>query len=266
MTKNWKYYLYPALLVSALPCQALAAGFEQERGAVIGFDPSEILGGDAAFSGSLPAKGRYVLVDAREARLFMVEDGRVSDSMRVIVGKPNSATPTMRSTLQTATLNPYWNVPTDLAQTIIAPRVVKQGSAYLRKNHYKIVSGFTPDATEVSPELIDWPAVAAGRSIIYVRQLPGRSNSMGKIKFGFTGSDGIFLHDTPDKKLFASSNRNLSNGCVRLEDAPRLARWLFGTAPATASVEPEQTISMPAAVPIVITYSKPSKPIELASR
>jgi hypothetical protein len=33
------------------------------------------------------------------------------------------------------------------------------------------------------------------------------------------------------KELFAKEERNLSNGCVRVEDAPRLARWLLGSDP-----------------------------------
>jgi L,D-transpeptidase YcbB len=34
----------------------------------------------------IPARGRYVLVDAASARLFMIEDGHVRDAMKVVVG------------------------------------------------------------------------------------------------------------------------------------------------------------------------------------
>lgn len=184
--------------------------------------------------------------------------------MRVIVGKPASATPVMKSVLRSATLNPYWNVPTDLAQSIIAPRMVEQGSSYLRKNRYIVVSAFSSDAREIPADSIDWKAVAAGRAKVFVRQLPGRTNSMGQIKFGFAGSDGIFLHDTPNKTLFAETDRRLSNGCVRLEDAPRLARWLFGSDVAPPSTAPEQEVRLPAPVPIVITYANAASGIRLA--
>lgn len=252
--------------MSAVPSLASGAvSDELESRAAIGVDPVALIGAAAAYSTILPSKGRYVLVDAGAARLFMIEDGKVADSMRVIVGKPASATPVMKSMLQSATLNPYWNVPTDLAQTLIAPRVLAQGPAYLRKNRYILVSAFGADATEISAKSIDWKEVAAGREKVFVRQLPGRSNAMGRIKFGFAGSDGIFLHDTPDKQLFAASDRSLSNGCVRLEDAPRLARWLFGVEPAPPSADPEQVVPMPSGVPIVITYSRAPAPIALAS-
>ena len=253
-----------ALLVAGVPGAASASDLEESRAAT-GADPVALIGADAPFSTILPSDGRYVLVDAGAARLFMIEDGRVADSMRVIVGKPASATPVMKSVLQSATLNPYWNVPTDLAQTLIAPRVLEHGISYLRKNRYIVVSAFGADASEVPAESIDWKEVAAGREKVFVRQLPGQSNAMGQIKFGFPGSDGIFLHDTPDKQLFAASERNLSNGCVRLEDAGRLARWLFGSDPSPVSADPEQTVQMPREVPIVITYSRSASPISLAS-
>src|SRR5687768_13721653 len=77
-----------------------------------------------------PTRGRYLLVDAASARLFMVEDGQVRDSMRVIVGKASAQTPTIASQIYYATLNPYWNVPEDLTRKIIAARVLSDGVGY----------------------------------------------------------------------------------------------------------------------------------------
>ena len=211
-----------------------------------------------------PKRGRYILVDAASARLFMVEDGQVVDTMRVIVGKPDAQTPTIASKIYYATLNPYWNVPADLARKIIAPRVLKEGVAYLRKHNYQVLASFDDNAPEISPDSVDWKAVAAGRETVKVRQLPGPGNSMGQVKFGFPNGYVIFLHDTPKKELFASDERAVSNGCVRLEDAPRLTRWLLGRDPAmiVASSEPEQHVALPRAVPIYITYL--DQPAELA--
>ena len=253
-----------ALLLALSQGPARAAESRAESAATVGADPRALIGPDAFFSPVLPASGRYVLVDAAQARLFMVEDGRVADSMRVVVGKPSSSTPVVRSELRGATLNPYWNVPTDLGQTLIAPRVLKHGTAYLARHRYIVVTSFDADATEIAADDVDWHAVAEGRQRVFVRQLPGGANAMGRIKFGFAGTDGIFLHDTPDKTLFEASDRRQSNGCVRLEDADRLARWLFGTAPEAPSDRPEQRVAMPAPVPILITYSRPA--LELASR
>jgi L,D-transpeptidase YcbB len=209
---------------------------------------------DMLTDGKIPEQGRYVLVDAASARLFMIEDGRVRDSMRVIVGKPAAATPALKSVLNYATLNPYWHVPPDLAQSLIAPRVIKDGTTYLTERGYEVVSRFSADAAVLPPESVDWAAVAAGTAKVHVRQRPGPANSMGQMKFSLEDANGIYLHDTPNKDLFAKTERNLSNGCVRLEDAPRFARWLLGNDPPLADGPPNRHVRIPAAVPIAITY------------
>ena len=75
----------------------------------------------------------------------------------------------------------------------------------------------------------------------YVRQRPGPANSLGQFKFDLPDGDGIYLHDTPKKELFVQEQRKLSHGCVRLEDAPRLARWLLGKEPPAAVQFPSST-------------------------
>jgi len=221
--------------------------------------------GSAAGLAPVPALGRYVLVDAASAQLFMIEDGRVVDSMKVVVGKPTSATPAVRGTIYYATLNPYWNVPVDLAQTLIAPRILNEGTTYLKKNRYQVVSSFGPDAEVHDPESIDWKAVAEGRMTVHVRQLPGAGNFMGKVKFGFGNKQGIFLHDTPKKELFQEAQRQLSNGCVRLEDADRLARWMLGREPVTDEESAERYVALPRPVHVVIDYLEPATQMQLAA-
>jgi murein L,D-transpeptidase YcbB/YkuD len=151
-----------------------------------------------------------------------------------------------------------------LARKIIAPRVLKDGVSYLRDHGYQVLASFDDGAPEISPDEVDWEAVAAGRATVKVRQLPGPGNSMGQVKFGFPNNHSIFLHDTPKKELFASDERAVSNGCVRLEDAPKLARWLLGQDPQmVAAGVPEQHVALPRAVPIYITYLN-QQPSELA--
>ena len=208
----------------------------------------------AAAIGPAAVRGRSVVVDAASARLFMIQDGQVVDSMRVIVGKSDNATPTLQSTLYYATLNPYWYVPPELAASAIAPRVLKEGMSYFNGRGYEVVSDFSRDPQVVPASSVDWRAVAAGREKVFIRQRPGPTNSMGQIKFGFNNEEGIYLHDTPRKELFETDQRALSHGCVRLEDAPRLARWLLGRDPDNADSGPEQFVALPKPVAIVITY------------
>lgn len=218
----------------------------------------------ASLNATAPRTGRVVFVDAASAQLFMIDNGQVVDSMRVIVGK-GGATPTLRSTLHYATLNPYWYVPPDLARRIIAPNVLKQGASYLKANGYEVVSAFNKNAEVLSHDDVDWRAVAAGKATAFVRQRPGPTNSMGRMKFGFGNAAGIYLHDTPKKELFAQDQRDLSNGCIRLEDAPRLARWLLGRDPDTDSSVADQHVALPRPASIVISYLDRSSGTQMAS-
>jgi L,D-transpeptidase YcbB len=219
---------------------------------------------DSVAGAQIPLQGRFVLVDAASARLYMIENGRVQDSMRVIVGKPETPTPELKSVLNYETLNPYWHVTGDLTRTLIAARVLQEGPSYLSDRGYEVLSGFGPNARVLAPDSVDWKAVSAGTAKVFVRQRPGPANSLGRFKFDLPNGDGIYLHDTPKKELFAQDARNLSHGCVRLEDAQRLARWLLGKDPPAASA-PEEHILIPRPVPITISYLDPRSRTQLAA-
>jgi murein L,D-transpeptidase YcbB/YkuD len=77
---------------------------------------------------------------------------------------------------------------------------------------------------------------------------------MGKMKFNFANPEGIYLHDTPTKVYFTHNNRALSNGCIRLEDAKRLGRWLMGREPVPPTAAAEQHVQLPQGVPVYVTY------------
>jgi murein L,D-transpeptidase YcbB/YkuD len=201
-----------------------------------------------------PTQSRYIIVDSGSARLFMIDHGQIVDSMKVIVGKPSAQTPMVASTIYYATLNPYWNVPSNLVQSLTAQRVLQQGLGYLKAHGYVVMTSYGDDGVKLDPATVDWKAVASGQSTVAVRQLPGPGNSMGRLKFGFANQWDVYLHDTPEKNLFELAGRSISNGCIRLEDAQRLGRWLLGRDPTPASSEPEQHELLPSPVPIYVTY------------
>ena len=206
---------------------------------------------------ALPSgNGRYVIINSPAARLYMYENGQVVDSMRVVAGKPAPAaqTPMMNAFIRFAVLNPYWNSPPDITSQNLAPNVLKRGTAYLKEKGYEVMSDWTDNARVLSPASVDWRAVAAGRAQIRLRQKPGPANSMGRMKFMFPNEQGIWLHDTPLKEKIEEAARLASNGCVRLEDAPRFARWLFGRPLRPQGARPEQTVPVPNPVPLYITY------------
>jgi len=202
----------------------------------------------------LPAAGRYVLVNVAAQRLQMVEDGRVVDEMKVVVGKTKNPTPVMAAYIRYAALNPYWEVPPDLAAERIAPNVVDDGLGYLAKHRYVVLSDWGQTPQPVDPSTIDWKAVADGTIQVRVRQLPGPNNSMGRMKFMFPNGEGVYLHDTPDKQLLNEAARLFSGGCVRLEDAPRLGIWMFGKALNPKAAGPDEKVELPRPVPVYIAY------------
>jgi len=196
---------------------------------------------------------RYLLVDTASARLWMVEDGRLRDSMKVIVGKRAMPTPEMAGLIRYAMLNPYWNLPPDLIRER-ARGAVRRGPAAIAGERLQVLSDWSPQARTLNPRQVDWRAVAAGRRFVNLRQLPGPQNMMGRIKFMMPNDLGVYLHDTPLRDLFAGADRRQSSGCIRLEDAQRLARWLFrGPAPSPSGA-PEQRVDLPEPVPVYITY------------
>lgn len=202
----------------------------------------------------LPADGRFIMVDLATQKLTMFEDGRPVDSMRVVVGKSEMPTPLLAGVIRNATLNPYWNVPADLVARNLAPNVLREGPGWLAARRYEVLSGWEEDAVPIDPKTVDWNAVANGSLKLRVRQKPGRGNMMGEMKFQFPNQHGIYLHDTPDRNLFAKPVRTFSSGCVRLEDAARLGRWLLGREPVADSDQPELQVALPRPVPVYLTY------------
>lgn len=193
----------------------------------------------------------HIVVDAASGRLWYYEKGKAAGTMKVVVGKEASPTPMLAGRLQYAILNPYWNIPVDLAQHNIAPKILSGRT--LDSMNIEALSDWSMNPVRLNQNQIDWNAVASGKRELRLRQLPGKFNSMGKVKFMFPNDDGIYLHDTPERDLFKQDDRHFSNGCIRLEDADGLGRWLMSR-PLKIPKQPEQAVSLPAPVPVFLTY------------
>ncbi len=199
------------------------------------------------------ASERYVIVNTANQRLTMYEHGKPVGQMKVVAGRTDAQTPLMNAYIRFAVMNPYWNVPADLTAKL-APKVLKRGKAYLNEQGYQVVSGFDDDARVIDSATIDWRAVVAGKLAVPMRQKPGPANSMGKVKYMFPNTQGVWLHDTPSREHFAKDVRLVSSGCVRLEDAWRLGSWLFGHKLRPTGKDPERRVELPEPVPVFITY------------
>jgi murein L,D-transpeptidase YcbB/YkuD len=202
---------------------------------------------------SIPNKGRFMVVDSGNQTLTLFENGRPYDQMKVVAGKTEYPTPMIASIMYYMVYNPYWNAPDHLVRKI-AQNYLTMGDSYLKTRGYQVMKDWTA-ASEVLPtDQVNWKAVASGKEQIRIRQKPSDDNSMGDLKFPFPNNLDIFLHDTPHKEYFARSSRMLSNGCVRLEDAKRLARWLLGREPVAPNGDAEIQVQLPQGVPVYLTY------------
>jgi murein L,D-transpeptidase YcbB/YkuD len=205
----------------------------------------------------LPAPGelkRHIIVDAGSARVMMYDHDRLVGSMRAAVGAKDTQTPMMAALIRYADVNPYWNVPQSLAIKLIAPRVLEQGVVYLTERKDDVFADWSPTAAPLDPATVDWQAVKQGKLALHIRQGPGGGNSMGKIKFMMPNIFGIYLHDTPDKSVFNTDQRWVSNGCIRLQDARRLAAWLFGEMPKARDPNTEERVDLRDPVAVFVTY------------
>jgi murein L,D-transpeptidase YcbB/YkuD len=203
---------------------------------------------------SLPAKGRFLLVDSGASMLTLYQDGQVVDSMKVITGMEELPTPLIASYMYYITYNPYWHAPDHLVRKTIAPNFLHGGMSYLKSHGYHVIEDWSEHPTVIDAASVDWKGAAAGKVHLKIQQDPGPLNSMGILKFPFANPQDIYLHDTPDHEKFGKANRNVSNGCVRVEDAKRLGRWLLGREPVSPGDTPELRVQLPRPTPIYLTY------------
>jgi murein L,D-transpeptidase YcbB/YkuD len=149
---------------------------------------------------------RYIMVNIAGFALDVVEDGSPALSMKVVAGKPTTRTPMFSGRMTNVVLNPYWNVPPDIARKEVLPRIARE-PGYAEKE------GLEVKGTEV-------------------RQKPGPKNALGKVKFLFPNRFNVYLHDTPSRSLFSRTVRSFSHGCIRIEKPVELAEYLLKDDPA----------------------------------
>jgi murein L,D-transpeptidase YcbB/YkuD len=185
---------------------------------------------------------RVVLVNVPAFELLAFDridpPGGPALALRVVAGRAGrTPTPVLAGLLRSVVFHPYWNVPRSITTEEMLPKLAAD-PAYLAAKQLEIVRG--EDVLPGSAE--DVAALAAGTARL--RQRPGPENALGRVKFVFTNPHDVFLHDTPAQQAFLASRRDFSHGCVRVEDAVALARWVLGAQP---EGEPERVEALLAA-------------------
>ncbi len=207
----------------------------------------------------------YVTVNIPEFMLRVVEDGKPVHTTRVVVGKPDKQTPVFSNEMQEIVFGPFWNVPTSIKVEEIRPYVREQASwfggggfntAVFERHNLRLKYA----GRDVDPAEVDWNSIDIRNFDIY--QPPGPDNVLGKVKFVFPNKHDVYMHDTPQKFLFAQPVRAESHGCMRVQNPDQLAAVLLkhqnGWSEArTASAMEDgynSHVALQQKIPVYITY------------
>jgi len=166
---------------------------------------------------------RYVWINIPEYMLRLYYNDTLHSEHRVVVGKFDTKTPQLESSIRQIVAYPYWNVPYSITSKEFLP-AAKSNPGYFARNHLKL---FKSGMEEVDPFSVNWRSIPKNTFPYKVRQEPGTFNSLGIIKFEFSNPFGVYVHDTPSKGLFGTDIRSYSHGCIRCNQPDSLARFIL---------------------------------------
>ena len=186
-------------------------------------------------------QGILIIVNIPEFAVYVDSGKNILFKMDVVVGTEGHNTTMFSGNVSQIVFSPYWNIPPSIVKKEVLPGL-RRHKNYLKKNNMEITGkeGGLP----------------------VVRQRPGEQNALGKVKFLFPNSFNIYMHDTPEKGSFNRSERDLSHGCIRLSDAPKMANYLLRNSNEWSPEKikdamnsgKEQFVKLKDPVPVIITY------------
>lgn len=169
---------------------------------------------------------KYILVNIPSFEAYFYDKGQLLLYSRIIAGKNFQEdfrpTPLLYSKINRIIINPDWYVPHKIALKDILPKILKNPQ-YITSENIKVYK----EGEEIDPSTIDWKNIDEKNFNFKLIQKAGKNNALGKIKFHMPNNFDVYLHDTPDKKLFTRNKRAFSSGCIRVEQALPLALMLI---------------------------------------
>lgn len=169
---------------------------------------------------------RYVLVNLPDYGLSVMQDSKAVLTMPVIIGTVKKPSCVLSSQITYLEINPYWNVPSSIAVKEMLPKL-REDPDYLERNDMQVFEVTGGKARIIDPATIDWGSISSGNFNFRIRQNPSEINALGKIKFMFQNNCGIYLHDTPTRRLFTAQRRGYSHGCIRIGKPIDFATYLL---------------------------------------
>jgi L,D-transpeptidase YcbB len=187
-------------------------------------------------SPEIVAAKEFIIVNIPSYKLSMYRDGKIIFESPVVVGKTLTKTVIFAGNMSYIVFSPWWNLPPSIIKNEVLP-AIKKNPDYLAAHNMEWNNGD-------------------------VRQRPGRSNSLGLIKFMFPNSNNIYMHDTPSKSLFGRESRAFSHGCIRVEKPKDLAimvlkddrNWTPAKIEAAMNAGKESSYTLKNKIPVYIGY------------
>ena len=192
-----------------------------------------------------------VIVDIAGYEVRYVQDRRVIWTSRAVVGQPFRQTPIFTAEIEYVVLNPTWTVPPGILEKDILP-AVRRDPSYLSRRGLEVVDR---TGRPIDPATISWSRYGGNNFPYFVRQQPGDSNALGRVKIMFPNQYLVYLHDTPSKNLFDRDDRAFSSGCIRVQKPLELVERLMAdpawtTETLTQAVKSDQPRTLRLAKPV----------------
>ncbi len=199
-----------------------------------------------------------VMVNIADFTLQYIENARYRWSTRVIVGQPSRQTPLFSADMLSIVFNPKWVIPPTILAKDALP-AIRKSISYLDKKKLKVIDR---NGMIVNPASVNWSHYSAKTFPYRLQQMGGEEGALGRIKFLLPNKYIVYLHDTPNKELFAKSTRAFSSGCIRVQNTIDLAvlvlqdsvRWSRENIQAEINTGKTRTISLPKRIPVFMLY------------
>ncbi len=163
----------------------------------------------------------FIIVNIANFNLDVIKANDTVHRHRTMVGTEARKTPVFSEEIKFIVFNPTWTIPPTIQNDDVIPGM-RKNSGYLAS---KKINVYDSSGNQVDPSGINWSSDDAKR-YTYM-QNPGASNPLGRVKIIYPNKYFIYLHDTPSQALFERNSRDQSSGCVRVEHAVDLAKYLL---------------------------------------
>lgn len=178
----------------------------------------------------------HILINIANFQLQVIKENQTIRTHKIIVGRESRKTPIFSDEIEFVDFNPSWYIPPTIKNKDVIPGARRSPSYLVNKN----IDVYNSIGQKLNPFQIDWSSSAV-RSYQY-KQDPGPTNPLGKVKISYPNRYIIYLHDTTSKYLFEGNSRAHSSGCIRVENAVDLAKYLLSDQKQFSSEEIDQII------------------------